>query len=312
MTSPTIITDWTDAARQLFGRQPLRLTHDLARHELFSEETLADLIEHVPASHYNLTTMGFDHDNSSWTEGHLAGTPGKTVLETIRRGRMWLNLRALEEFDSRYRALAESIQSAFEDQIEGLRSFRWSLGILISSPGARVFYHADIPGQSLWQIAGHKRLFIYPNTEPFLKPEDMEKIVLGMTEEEIPFEPWFDDYARVYELGPGEMVHWPLNGPHQVINEDCLNISLTTSHWTAEVRNAYAVNYANGVLRQNFGYAPRSTRPTPLTLYPKAALALLWKKLNLQKGKRVIREIRFRIDPQSPTGISPLDPAPAE
>lgn len=312
MTRRAIIKNWTHADRQLFGRQPVRLNHDLAESGLFSEETLAEVIEEVPASHYNLTTMGYDHDNPEWKEGHINGHKGRDVIDAIRRGRMWLNLNALQDIDRRYRDVLDQMMGDFEGAVDDLNTFRRSLGVLVSSPKVRVFYHADVPGQSLWQVSGRKRLYVYPNTEPFLRPEDMEKIVLGVTEEEIPYQPWFDDHAKVFELGPGEMVHWPVNGPHQVFNEDCLNISVTTSHWTNAIRNAYAVNYANGVLRQNFGYAPRSTQPVGASLYAKAALAMVWKKLNLQKGKQYIREIQFKIDPADPTGISTAGAMPSK
>ena len=51
-------------------------------------------------------------------------------------------------------------------------------GILISSPNAQVYYHADLPGQSLWQIRGTKRVYIYPPVAPFLTPEQIERIIL--------------------------------------------------------------------------------------------------------------------------------------
>ena len=57
------------------------------------------------------------------------------------------------------------------------------------------------------------------------------------------------------------MLHWPLNCPHRIVNADCLNVSFTTEHMTDELRNAYAVNYANGVLRRTLG-AENLARPT--------------------------------------------------
>lgn len=304
MRNNPIIKSWTDADRQLFGKQPVLLNHRLEESGLFSEETLAEVIERLPASYYNLTTMGYDHENPEWKEGHIAGHSGSDVIEAIRRGRMWLSLRSLQEVDDRYSQLVDRMFEEFEDEIDGLHTFKRSMGVLISSPKVRVFYHADIPGQSLWQISGRKKVYIYPNSAPFLKPEDMEKVVLGMTEEEIPYEPWYDDHAKIYDLEGGQMAHWPLNGPHQVINEDSLNISVTTSHWSSEIRNQYAVHYANGVMRQNFGLTPQNSQPHGLHVYPKAALALLWKKLNLQKGQQFVREIKFKIDPNAPTGVS--------
>ena len=312
MNDGKIIGNWSEADRQLFGWQPVLLSHRLAETGLFTEEALADLLGEIPASHYNLNAMGHDHDNPEWREGHINGHSGRVVIDAIRRGRMWLNIRDLQQVDRRYRDVVDQMMDEIEGQVENFHTFKRSIGVLISSPKARVFYHADVPGQSLWQVSGRKRLHVYPNIPPFIRPEDMEKIVLGMTEEEIPFKPWFDDHARVFDLGPGQMVNWPLNGPHQVINEDCLNISVTTSHWTTEIRNAYAVNYANGVLRNTFGITPGSSHANGLSVYPKAALAYFWRKLNLQRGKQVLRQIKFKIDPSAPSGMSTTGAMPSK
>ena len=51
------------------------------------------------------------------------------------------------------------------------------------------------------------------------------------------------------------MLHWPLNGPHRVENHDMVNISVTTEHFTKEIRDFYAIVYANGLLRR-LGISP--------------------------------------------------------
>jgi hypothetical protein len=63
------------------------------------------------------------------------------------------------------------------------------------------------------------------------------------------------------------------------------------------------VNYANGVLRRKFGLTGMNASPSGLHVYPKAALALAWKKLNLGKGDRFVRKVDFRVDPASPAGM---------
>lgn len=300
----TYFKNWDESHSQLFGRHPIKIGHRLLESGLFREERLASVIDGLPSSHYNLNSMGTDYKDPQWREGYLATASGKEVIDAIKRGRVWLNIRRIQDVDKSYADLLAGIMEELEDKVPGLRTFKHDMGVLISSPKVRIFYHSDVPGQSLWQIAGRKRLYVYPNFEPFLRPQDVEKIVLGLTEEEVPYRPWFDEHAQVYDLEPGEMASWPLNGPHQVFNEDCLNISVTTSHWTPEIRNSYAVHYANGVLRNVFGYRPRVTKPVGLQVYPKAALALAWKKLNLASAEKLVRQIEFKIDPQSPAGIS--------
>jgi hypothetical protein len=168
-----------------------------------------------------------------------------------------------------------------------------------------------VPGQSLWQIKGKKRVYVYPAHAPFLQQEMMEGIIVGDTQEEgMRYEPWFDDYAQIYDLEPGQMLHWPLNGPHRVENMDCLNISITTEHWSEEIRNSYGVHYANGVLRRKFGLknVPLGHATKGAAIYPKLALAALFKKTGLQKRKVSKVKLDFKLDPNAEAGIVDVEP----
>lgn len=299
-----IISNWQEHYKDLFGKRTLSLQHELKKSGLFTKQALAELIADYPSHKYNLSTMGDDLSNPDWRDGHIAGMSGKDVIKAIENGRMWLNLRNVQEISPKYATLLKDIFAEFEERVPGFESFRHNLGILISSPKAQVFYHADVPGQSLWQISGRKRIYIYPNHEPFLKPKSLEAIIAGEQEEDIPYESWFDDHAEVYDLKSGQMLHWPLNGPHRVVNEDCLNISVTTEHYTNEIRNSYAVNYANHVMRQYLGVKHPSQAINGLAVYPKAALALAWKKLNLNKSRKFVRMIDFKADPNGHLGMT--------
>jgi len=299
----SIISDWKPEYAEKFGQEARLLNHRLSETGLFSHDALAELIDSYPSEHYNLNTMGYDPENPEWREGVIRGTSGKDVIESISQGRMWLNLRQVDKINPRYKELLDDILDEFEGYVPGFETFKRKIGILISSPKVQVFYHADIPGQSLWQIEGRKRVYVYPNKEPYLAPKHLEGIILGETEEEIPYNASFDKGALVYDLEPGQMVHWPLNCPHRVINEDCLNVSVTTEHWTSDIRKSFAVNYANGVLRRSFGVKNPSQSINGPAVYAKAALAVGWRKLKLDQSKKVVRKIDFTVDPQAETGI---------
>ncbi len=88
-----------------------------------------------------------------------------------------------------------------------------------------------------------------------------------------------------------------------MVNEDCLNISATTEHCTDEIGNSYAVNYANGALHSSFGYALRSRDIHGLSIYPKAAPAMVWKKLKLSKASEFVRRIDFHVDARASDGM---------
>ena len=58
MTSEAVFTSWEPKHVALWGQQPLRLRHRLHESGLFSNETLARLIETYPREHYSLVQWG--------------------------------------------------------------------------------------------------------------------------------------------------------------------------------------------------------------------------------------------------------------
>lgn len=298
-----IISNWESKHEKVFGKQIVHLKHRLHEMEIFSEDYLSSLIERYPKELYELSTMGYDRTVNEWREGDFGGLSGKEVLEAIKKGRMWLDLRRIQDIDPAFGKVIDDVFAEFNERVPGLSTYKHKLGVLISSPNVQVYYHADQPGQSLWQIAGRKTVYVYPNEEPFLSAKDLEGIVMRETQEEVHYETWFDDYAEVIDFGPGEMLHWPLNRPHRVVNQDSMNISLTMEHWTTEVRNAFVVNYANGVMRRYLGMNPTNRKPEGLHVYPKAAFAYAWKKLGMSKGREFVHKVTFRADPKAPNGL---------
>ncbi len=305
MTEP-IVTGWKPHFDKLWSRETLVIEHSLHKSPLFSEDAIAALIEQTPPEHYNLATMGADPLDTRWREGIVGQTSGKDVITAIKNGRLWLNIRHCQDFDPRYKAVLDQLFEEFEAKVPGLKTYKRNMGILITSPKSQTLYHFDLPGQHLWQIAGRKKVFVYPNREPFISAMDRERVLLKETREEFAFEPWYDDYAEVYDLEPGQMAYWPIHAPHRVQNEDCLNISLTLEHWDTEVRNTYAVNYGNGVMRRALGYNARNTQPHGLHVYPKAAMAMAWKKLGMEKVRAYKDEVDFTIDVNNPLGIADI------
>ena len=304
MEHAPIFTDWTADTTRGFGREVLHLRHALARSELFADEALARLIEKAPRHLYHVCTMSRVGDRSgAWRDGDIDGLSGRDVLEAVKRGHLWVHVQKLPEIDPAYGALLDRIFAEIEGRVPGLETFKRQMTFLISSPKAQVYYHCDVPGQSLWQLRGTKRVYVYPNVPPFLEPEAMERIVLGVQREDVHFEPWFDEHATIIDLAPGEMLTWPLNAPHRIENHDVVNVSLTTEHWTREIRGSYAVHYANGLLRRNLGIRTLGRETNGFALYGKMGLAALH-KYGRPKRKGGVRafEVDFRVDPQAELG----------
>lgn len=300
-----VFTDWTASHGESFGQANLNLGHRLVASGLFSDEALAELIERTPRHDYHVSTTDPErHDPKSRREGVIEGLTGRQVLEAIRNGYIWLNLRNPGAYVPAYQRLLGRIYDELETRVTGLETFKQRMTILISSPKVRVGYHSDVPGQTLWQVRGRKRVWVYPMAEPFITSEALERIIMGESHEvSLAYQPWFDEKTEVIDLEPGRMLTWPLNAPHRVDNHDCFNVSMTTEHWTPALRNAYGVKYANGILRSRLGMQMLSTQPDGLSLYPKLALTAAWKLSGLQKKRRHRTRIDFRVDPSAALGV---------
>ena len=71
--------------------------------------------------------------------------------------------------------------------------------LLLSSPTALVYYHADGTASVLWHIRGRKRIWVYPALdERYMKRELLEDIFAGVRHEYLPYEPACDEAAQVY------------------------------------------------------------------------------------------------------------------
>jgi hypothetical protein len=299
MSKQAIMTDWRPQNAMLWGEAPQCLAHRLHEHALFTNEALAELIDRYPREHYNLVQWGEQGTKrGDWREGELGGLKGAQVIEAIAKGRIWINMRNAPGVDKRYGELLDAIFEEFSERMPGFDTFTRKLGILISSPGSRTLYHADLPGQSLWQIRGAKRVYIYPPIAPFLRPEHVEGIALSGVEVNMPYEPWYDDYAKVVDLEPGQMLHWQLNAPHRVDNHDCLNVSMTLEYFTDDIRRKHMVTVANGIMRAKLGVTPKSQSISGPSFWGKAVLQKALRNTKMVKREnRARRAPDFRLDP---------------
>jgi hypothetical protein len=273
--------------------------------ELFSDDSLANLIETVDPGRMIMHTMA--DDLSTWKAVERGGVPGDTVLEAIRNGRIWINMVGIQDADPRFAELMDQIFADWAVDIPEFKTFKRKVGLLISSPNAKVFYHCDPAGQALWQVRGRKRIYLYPPVDPFLKPSELENVIRSVTREEVSYQPWYDDYAEVHDLEPGDGLHWALNGPHRIDNHDEINVSLTSEHWTPEIRRSWAMNYGNGILRSH-GYTPRSRATNGAAFWAKVVLTALWRKAGIQEKQSYKRVPEYVPDPQAPNGVRPIVP----
>ena len=208
--------------------------------------------------------MGTDPERSD--DNRLAlhdGVSGAELLRAVKNGRLWLNVTQVDKADSRYRALITDLYAQLAAQSAGFAPDASQGTLLISSPGALVYYHADGPASVLWHIRGRKRVWVYPALEEhFLKRELLEDIFTGSRHEYVPYQNGFDAAAQTFDLDPGQWITWPQNAPHRVTNLDSVNVSLSTEYFTPASRARARVYVANRFFRARWGLSGLSARET--------------------------------------------------
>lgn len=296
-----ILTDWDDTHTALWGHQPVRLAHTMHKSPAFSLDHLAKLIENYPREHYSLMQTGIKDGQRIWRHGDIGNFSGRQVIDAISKGGLWLNLRETSEVDTSYRDLLARMFAEVQEKVPEFSAPKFEAGILISAPEAKVHYHADLPGQGLIQIAGRKRVWIYPPSPPFLTTRYLEDVQLFELELDIPYAEWYDRHAVVIDLEPGQMLSWGLNAPHRVENLGTVNISMTVQFENEPIRRARMVNLANGLLRHRFGYEPKSRSIYGPSFWAKALLQKALRNTSWVKRQRKARnEIEFRLDQNHP------------
>jgi len=300
--------NWTPRHRADFTRKNLLFTHDLHDSELFGDEALIALIDRYPRDKLEVFTMGYDPTTSGqWFFGHRktvqgGDLDGRALLDGVKAGRLWLNLRKVNHHDPVIQTLCERLFADIRRE-SGYRTLKEDLGLLISSPNAHVFYHLDVPLVMLWQIRGVKTLYLYPPQAPCLDERDREAVALRESDEQLPYRPEWDAHALRHDLKPGEMMTWVQNAPHRIVNHDMVNVSLSIEFMTPKAVWKANVLYANGCLRRWLGLDPSMHRSWAIMEPLKVAFARLVKALGGFKGNKSPLKPSFSLDADRPGHI---------
>lgn len=261
--------------------QPKLYDHQIQATGLVEDDALAALLDRYPAELLDINAYSYDAEGQvSLATGERGRADGAALLDAIKGGRVWVNLRDAHEA---HPALWSHIQPVFDGIARdlGVRPIKVTGQLILSSPQTRVPYHFDAAGVILFHLRGVKRLWVYPTDEAHLPQPSVENVIMRIQAEELPYRLAFDENARVVELHPGQALTWPLYAPHRVENQGVFNVSLSLDFQTWESRMMRGAHFANGVLRR-WGHRPASMAATPAL-----ARAVLWaaslamKKANL-------------------------------
>jgi hypothetical protein len=309
------VTNWTLSQTASLTSSVVRTSHRLGERstdlDLFTDDALADVLDRHPRQLLQVFTMGTELARDEWGPVEVGSASGNDILAAVRAGRLWLNVLEVDRADDAFgrlqgRLFGELAALGF-DVIPGTPHS----ALLISSPDAMVYFHADAGPNILWQIRGDKRIWIYPaGNERFVDRALLEDIFVGVRTENLPYDPDFDGAALTFDLHPGDLISWPQNAPHRVDNLGAINVSLSSEFDTKASRQRHLVYAANRFFSRKLHLPARSTRETGAAAAAKRFTYRLCRKGGLDRTKRTHEYVtRLRIDPESPAGVAELPEA---
>lgn len=303
------VIDWSNQKFDAFGSQPIVARHGLDEHEILTDEILIDLLDRYPRNRLQAWTMGTDPcRREEWQAVDTAGVSGADLLAAVKVGRLWYNILRLDLVDPQYRSIIDQLYGEMQRACPGFTPLSAVGTLLLSSPRAQVYYHADGPPTTLFHIRGHKRMWIYPAGDTrFVSQELMEDIFGSAMDEEVPYSPEFDKHAEVFDLGPGDMVWWTQNAPHRIENLDSFNVSLSTRYQTAESERRKLLYNANRFFRRRLGMRKLSVNETGMGAGLKYFTYRLCRRAKLEEPiSGFLYETNLRVDPKAPLGLARL------
>jgi hypothetical protein len=288
-----------------FPRHPILFEHHLPAERLASDEGLARLLDRMPAGRVEAFTMGDDPERrEDWRFGTHAGLSGRELLDAVVRGRLWLNVLRVEEVDNEIATLVGAVMAEVGARLLGSPPLRTTATLLVSSPTAQVYFHADGQPNLLWHLRGTKRVWVYPALDEHLVARSaMEQVFSGERDEELPYRRDFDERADVFDLHPGHVLAWPQNAPHRVVNTAGLNVSLSTEYVTPSTLRREHVWSANRYLRKRAHLPLSSVRENGLGALVKTGLYRGCRRLRPPAPDTRRRTPSFRVDPEADSGF---------
>ncbi|MBI1765644.1 MAG: cupin-like domain-containing protein [Acidobacteria bacterium] len=238
-----------------FPQRPFMIRHYLAGHELFSLPRLIELAQRLPAERveYNAGNIPVSQDPATTPQN------GLSIAETIRRieeCRSWLVLKNVEQ-DPAYAALLnaclDEIKAFSERSVPGMSKREGY--IFITSPDSVTPYHIDNEYNFLLQIRGQKQISLFDRADRSILSElELEKFYTG-GHRNLTFKDEYQASAQVFQLTPGDGLHFPITAPHWVKNGPTVSISFSITFRTPASEKREMVFRVNAGLRK-FGLTP--------------------------------------------------------
>jgi len=128
------LTLWTASQTASLTTSVVRTSHRLGELDLFTDDSLADVLDRHPRQQLQAFTMGSDPTRDEWGPVEVGSASGGDKLAAVRAGRLWLNVLDVDRTHDGFTRL----QARLFDELNGVGLRRGSRpSPRTSAPGER-------------------------------------------------------------------------------------------------------------------------------------------------------------------------------
>ncbi|MEM6654180.1 MAG: hypothetical protein AAF596_00105, partial [Planctomycetota bacterium] len=132
MPNTPLLDNWTDEQIARVGNANLVARHRLHELDLFSDEGLIATLEKHPLGALGVSTMGTDPlKRDEWRDGTTGGHDAATLIEAVKNGHLWLNLRRVADHHPEYDRIINDLYDELESITPGLHTYNRSGNLLV-------------------------------------------------------------------------------------------------------------------------------------------------------------------------------------
>jgi len=215
-----------------------------------SLDELGRLLQGLPRDHVLVRRSAADPDAQM---EKIFGLPAGSRLDNLLRDDcVHVMVSNLESFHAGYAALldrfVDMVRPAYESHGDTLR--RSMVGLFLSSPRSRTYFHADSEHNFLLQMAGTKEVHVFPNDDPSIFPSEDRENLFCTRKHQIGYKREFETKAIIARLGPPMSSYQPALCPHWVEAGPEICVSIGFSLFTSAERRKHLLSQFNHRMRR--------------------------------------------------------------
>jgi len=251
---------WPSEVCQQFGMNFDKQEHNLQDLSLFTDEAIIELLDTYPRRYLQCFTMGTDPGRpQDWRTVCIKNVSGKTLLDAVKRGRLWVNVTNICRFNEKYCDLITDTYTQIGSIASHIKNPNPRYNTLVlASRGTQFYFHISPEHNMVWNMRGAVTVSALPALDfRFVSQKLLEDIYAHEASGAIPYRPEFEASLQKINARSGECVWWPQAAPVRIEYHE-FNVSLITSYFNADTYRREHVQLANRYLLRPFGAGKRS------------------------------------------------------